>query len=638
MTQIVILLVLMTGSVIGCAAGKKRFEELLPITCAGIVLLLFLTGIFGVLKLGVSLVLLISFFLWILSLIWILRKKEWKVFLKYFLTPGCLVFVVLYFLLSILNRDMMVYEWDEFSHWADIVKVMVNIDDFGTNPNSGSLFASYPPGMALFQYFFQEIYLRIKPEEIFSEWRLYFAYQVFFLTFLMPFLKHLSFKEPLKILEMGITIWIGPMLIFSNIYSSLYIDAILGFVSSAGIATVFLQQKKDWIYDIYIYLSIVMLVLAKDAGMLFAAFLLILYITDIICNRIYKKEVINIQKVNILKIAFGIASMAIPKLLWSLNIKINGAATSFGNRVDVAELIRIVLGLEPENYRSSVAKLFSLAFMTHKIEIGDLAIQIPYIVLVVVFAGIVYWFYQKFKELEPEKARIRKIAVCLLLIQSILFVVGTCISYMYKFSENEALSLAGFSRYMRIMFHCWWIFILLMAVCFAIKGNEKKVRTEIFVFCIIMATVPWSVVSMNVTRQTVEHSIETRAPFQVIIDQIEKITKQDTEPSSITVICQETQGYEQLLFRFALRPHKIDWNYSIGEPFYDGDCYTETITAEEWHQRLINKRDYVALYKVNDYFVSEFASVFKNPDDIQENGVYRVNKKTGLLELCKGYE
>lgn len=634
MTQIIMLLLLMTGSVFACAFLEKRFEEMLPVTCSSIVLLLFVAGIINALKAGTYIVLLLCVVIWIISLFWIFRRNKWRGFLKQFLTPGCCIFVLLYFLLSVLTRDMMASEWDEFSHWADIVKVMVNLEDFGTNPDSGSLFASYPPGMALFQYFFQKVYLLVKPGAVFSEWRMFFAYQVFFLSFMVPFLKNLSFKEPLKVLLMGISIWIGPMLIFTNIYSSIYIDSILGFVAGAGIATIFLQREKEWIYDVYIYLSVAMLVLMKDAGTLFAVFLLILYVTDIVCKRNYKVGKFMLEKIDALKVILGIAALIIPKLLWSLDIKINEATVSFGNKVDIIELVRVILGLEPENYRSVVVKLFSLAILSHKVEIGDTAIELPYIALLIVFAGVTYWLYQKHKNDETKNVRIRKIVVYTLVLQSVVFVIGMCVSYMYKFSESEALELAGFSRYMKIILHLWWIFILLIAVHFAIKGEGKKARIEIFVFCIIMAVVPWSKVSLNITRQTVENSVAARAPYQVLVEQIEEVTQNDRQPSYITVICQETQGYEQLLFRYALRPHHVDWNYSIGKPFYEGDSYTETITAEDWQARLKSKCDYVALYKINDYFVTEFFTVFENPNDIHENGVYRVNKETGLLMLC----
>lgn len=614
----------MTGSIAGAAFFHKKFEVMLPVTCGNIVMLLFLAGILQILKQGVYFILIISAILWIFSFVQLLKTKEWLQFLKNMITPASVVFLALYMILSVLNRDMLVHEWDEFSHWADIVKIMVNTDAFGTAPDSGALFASYPPGMALFQYFLQEIYLMIKPEELFSEWRLYFAYQVFFLSFLVPFLKELSFRKPLKIVMMGMVLWFGPMIIFTNIYSSLYIDPMIGFLAGAGYAMIFVQKEKDWLYHLNIYLFIALLVLMKDAGMLFALFLLVLYVVDLLKDGICKKAIV--------RAAAAVLALGIPKILWSVNIAVNGVQRAFGNKIDFAELVRIFAGMEPENYRSSVAKMFSLAFLTHKIEFEDIALKLPYMVFMFLFLGISYWIYRQYQRDSSGKAgKIQRITIYLLLIQGIVFVVGTCISYMYKFSQEEALALAGFSRYMRINFHCWIVFLLLSSVYLACKNNFSY-RLEILVFCVVMVFVPWTQISMNVTRQTVEHSRAERSSYETLIDQILTASQNGEEASYVTVICQETTGYEQLLFRFALRPHQVDWDYSIGEPFYEGDSYTTEISAKDWQKKLISKDAYVALYRINDYFVNEYAEVFENPDEIGENRLFKINQKTGLLE------
>ena len=194
-TQVVLFGILISGSMLGSAVWKKRFEDLLPIGCASIVLMLFLCGILGFLKQGVYLVLIISVFLWSYSLCHLFRNKTWKEFGNNFLTPAFCIFLAAYIVLTYTNYGMMAATWDEFSHWADIVKAMVSIDDFGTNPEAQSIFQSYPPGMSLFQYFFEKVYLLLNRGELFSEWRLYFSYQIFFLSFFMPFLRKLTFEH-----------------------------------------------------------------------------------------------------------------------------------------------------------------------------------------------------------------------------------------------------------------------------------------------------------------------------------------------------------------------------------------------------------------------------------------------------------
>ena len=59
------------------------------------------------------------------------------------------------------------------------------------------------------------------------------------------------------------------------------------------------------------------------------------------------------------------------------------------------------------------------------------------------------------------------------------------------------------------------------------------------------------------------------------------------------------------------------------------------MTPEQWQELLLEQYDYVAIYKLNDYFLEHFGMLFGDPDTIAENTLYRVNRETGMLEICK---
>lgn len=619
MTQIILLGILMTGSVFGAAIYEKRFEELLPVTCATIILTIYAAGIAGALKLGVYVVLVLSTILWIFSAYKVFKCKKIRSFLEHFLTPGFCVFVFLYFLLGFFCRDMIASQWDEFSHWADTVKAMVLVDDFGTNAAAHTMFPSYPPGMSVFQYFFQKVYLMLKPDQTFSEWRLFFAYQIFFLSFLMPFLKDLSFKKPLKIMGIAVLLYVGPMLIFTNVYSCIYIDAILGFVAGTAFAHVFLVRKKDWLYDIYVYISIAMLVLMKDAGMLFAAALLIVYLIEMIAPWNFKSIRAILTKDNIIRVVCGSCSLIIPKVLWSLNMRVNHVEPVFSGKVDIPELLRIILGRDPENYRSTVFRLYSIAMMTHTIELGKTSVEIPYIAVVIVLLAVSYVLCKKYAKTEPDKIAIRKTLFYVMLILSICFICGMCVSYMFKFSEAEAVSLAGFSRYLKIIFHFLWIFVLAVGISHEII-DENQNRWGVRLFCAVIVLAPWAMISMNVTRTTVDQAIADRSAYQIIADQVEKQSEGNQKEILVNVVCTEEVWCERLVLGYLLRPNQIKWNYK------------DEISAQEWQDELCEIVDYVALYKTDDLFIEKFSELFAEPDSIQDGKVYRVNKSSGLLE------
>lgn len=185
---IIWFILLSSGSIFASSFYNKKYEEVLPITSAGIVLLLFLSGLIGQLQVGAIVIAIALFLLLISSVFWAIRKKQVKRLINNTLTPAFFAFAIIFMGTCYFNYARMVTTWDEFSHWADIVKVMVNINDFGTNPMSYSAFKSYPPGMALFQYFMQEVFIWTS-NGLFNEWFLYVAYQIFGFSFIIPFLK-----------------------------------------------------------------------------------------------------------------------------------------------------------------------------------------------------------------------------------------------------------------------------------------------------------------------------------------------------------------------------------------------------------------------------------------------------------------
>ena len=56
------------------------------------------------------------------------------------------------------------------------------------------------------------------------------------------------------------------------------------------------------------------------------------------------------------------------------------------------------------------------------------------------------------------------------------------------------------------------------------------------------------------------------------------------------------------------------------------------MTADEWKAKLLSDYDYVALFRLNEDFFNDYSDLFNNPEDIEEESLFYVNKRTGLLE------
>jgi ABC-type glutathione transport system ATPase component len=165
---------------------------------------------------------------------------------------------------------------------------------------------------------------------------------------------------------------------------------------------------------------------------------------------------------------------------------------------------------------------------------------------------------------------------------------------MYKFSQEEALQLAAFSRYLRIIIHCLWIFCLSVLIHLCVHEQKLLSKVDILIALVCALVVPWSTVSDNVTRETIAYAQHVRAPYQQIANQIEQLQGDNDEGLILHVICSDVRWCEHLVLGYSLRPHRFEWNYS-GE-----------LTTEEWLKEIDESIDYVVLFRINDEFIQRF--------------------------------
>ena len=104
-----IYIIISSGGVLCAAYFGKKYEEILPITCAGIVLIMFLFGVAGLLTLGVLVVCGISALLYILSFVRLYKTTSWKDVLCNTFTPAFFVFFIFYIGVSCFNYGKLAY-------------------------------------------------------------------------------------------------------------------------------------------------------------------------------------------------------------------------------------------------------------------------------------------------------------------------------------------------------------------------------------------------------------------------------------------------------------------------------------------------------------------------------------------------
>ena len=626
LTNLIFFVLVSAGSVYAAARFGKRYEQTLPLCLMSMVLILFVFGLAGALEAGIVCLLVLALCFYILAGLRLVKKRDIRGVLTNLITPGSVFFVLAWVLLTLWNYGKVASSWDEFSHWMDIVKAVTYLGDFGTNPAAETTFQSYPPAMMLFQYTLQKVYMLVKPGAGFSEWRAYFAFQVFFLAVLLPFFQNITFRHPLKLALHGAIALLAPLLFYNNLYSAVYIDPILGILLGAGFAMTLLRPARDGLYTAYICLVCAMLTLSKDVGCACSLGRARAYAADVLMDRQ------TTLKKRLCFAPLALASAWLPKLLWSWELRTSGAKVSFGGKIDWSVLVNVLQGRDT-SYRSGLIRTYRDALYSRSVSLGNVSLEINYVGAMLVFFCALYLLWRLFQAVRPQEGR--KYAVILGL--SAFWLAGYLISlpviYMFKFSEYEAVRLASLERYLHIAYLGIWMLILLLAAHWVCQWSKRREWTAVLLVALLLA-VPTRIFVEFTRGDYVSQSVAARGAYEPLRKAISQTCDGDDR---IYFISQETSGFDYWVSRFNARPNSFNGNYtwSIGEAFYDGDVWTRKMTPEQWQGELLAQYDYVAVYKINDYFLEHFSGLFSDPDGIEMNTLYCVNRDTGLLDKCQ---
>lgn len=635
LANVLFLFAISSGSALAAVLWKKEYEDVLPLTISGIILIQFFMGLVGFLEAGFIVALSVMVFLWGAALFALARKKDRKGAIRLFFSHGFWLFLILYGGFNLVLRGMKMYALDEFSHWGTVVKAMVQTDCLGTVPQAHLTHGDYTPGMALFQYFFQKIYLAAGGDS-FSEWRLYLAYIVLGISFVLPLVKRVAGKSFKRKLIIALVFFLLPLSFYRECYQVLYIDPLLGILFGAGLAmTVASQGRQDRYRLLYFLSACFMLPLMKVSGILLAICIAVAYVADYgLHAAVSRKD--TLKRMGIFALAIGA-----PKLLWDFLVDYSETRSAISVSFRFTDFCNILAGKD-DTYRGTAFNLFKTALFNNTTTegntnffIGDSGISISYFTLLVIFAIMIYFSWYMSGKNSRGKGTSLLTAAWSSAGVWLIFYVSLGVMYLFGFSEVEALRLASYSRYT----HAVYLGMYMLAVT-AILGIilERYSGTAIFVLIlgITLLLTPMESVAKILFRDTVRRSIAQREGYLELSGKIRDFSQPYDD---VFFVCQHEQygvsGSAYLMISFEVRPVVID---QIDEGWVmapeSTDWYISDKNAAQLRQLLLDSYDYVALYMLDDYFCATFSGLFEDPGDIGENRVYKVDKKSGLLELC----
>lgn len=621
---ILFLIVIVSFSFFSAFVLNSRFERTIPISTMGIVLVLYVFGLISALKVGYIIVCIGAIGLYVYTIIYVVKnnirlsieKNIWNL-----ITPGFIAFIVLAILISYYNQNRLAIHTDEFSHWLDTIVIMTKIDDFGTAINSTAIFPSYPPAMSLLQYFMEKINIAITGD--FSEWKNYYVYQLFAVIIMLPFIGDEYEQTSRKIAS--IILWpiclFVPLLFFSDVYSSLYIDPFLGILGGCGFASIYLSKNKDWMYEVYMIMLCSVLTISKDVGIYLALFIGAFYFIDGYSRR-DKRNKTGVKSIVISYIECGspIISTMIVKFLWKIELIISKTTQKFSQPFNIAGMLETLRGQGTE-FNNAVLENFKSAITYRYVYYERIGMNYTAIMLFITLILIVMSV-----SLYRENRLKKGVAVAGTIISSgaiIIYILSMFPLYISRFAPEEALNLASFDRYCGIMFLTG-----ILAIFWLIRDRLCSSLTSLIIIILSIACLcsvihsKKDLITYYTSRQSVRDSLDFRNQVNILAG---KINDNCEEDANILLIVNDGQDIFRAILSTLDKPRTID----SSEEYFPCTFNDETpITDSEFMEILEKKYDYVAIYDCNEVVEGCYSKIFE--DDLVDGGLYKLNEDKKL--------
>ena len=612
-----------------CAVASDRtFEETLPISCAALVLTLYCTALLGLRHMGLGVVFALCCLLVFHALrLLVQKRRDWRAAARRFFTPAFFLYLLLFFYLAVLHYGRLAWEFDALSHWADVVKAMVQTGQLSTSPLARSTFQSYPPGMSLFQYLAEELAILCGGE--YADWRLYHAFQVLLLAFLLPFLRDLRFRQVSGWL-LAAALFLAPTFLFDRVYSFIYVDPVLGVLAGSGLAMLLLETRRDDGYlPLYVLSTAALLILIKGAGLLYAITLVLLFALSVLRGEGGLGERLRSRRFTLLA---ALGALLLPWGSWKLKVALSGAAVAYPDKVSLIELLR-VLSFQDQSYRKDVRDLFWTGLLENGSGAAISGVGLTYIVLIALLLTAFLFVLKRCRERFPEREALFRWVFWLKLAELALYLLGLLVMYLFKFSAYEALQLASMQRYVAVPLLSIWLLTLLLAMALIQGGRGDRNLLAALLFCtVLLTTPPQSLIRLS-NREAVAQSVENRAGVTALEQSFS--ARYDGPPARIYFLSQADNEYHFYMGKYGFRPHSVSspLGWSLGGPFYEGDVWSRPCESEALRQRLLSDFDFLLVYQMNEDFAERFSGLFADPAEIGPMRIYAVDSAAGLLRL-----
>lgn len=607
------ILVLSAPSILWAALYRRRYEETMPVTVFSTILLLFVFGLANCLRMGFYAVLALWGTMGLVGLWLTFSRRQAVAVIRLLFTPAFFLYVGLLALITLASKDLMLAEWDEFSHWGRVAKTTFLSHKIGLYTPHDLIYRSYPPAISLFQYFA----LSLRPQ--WNEAVLYYCQALLAFTLFLPFLRRAQWKHTASILTV-LSLLAAPLCFFPDFYHSLYMDGLLALMFGYCLAEATQYEERDAFALLRLCCALCVLTLTKDTG----AYLAVVACCALLCRLLPRSagairpsaRSARFAPLLLLLLPLGIAA------LWQLALRWTQTAAAFNAPIDWAELPRLWIG-QAAPYRQEVLRNFVKTLLSRRV--------LGWTAAICVLPAIFLW-------VQKDRWRIYLRIGLIAIIGLVGYTLGLLGSYLFSFREMEAVPLASFDRYFFTYLQGLLYTAILLSVAWCCAPPTRRIfRVHVLrglVTVMLLIAVPLASFIQALDPRKSAGARASRAPYQAMARMVEELSPSPN--SRIWLIGQLTRGVPYIVMSYELATHpfnpKETWSLGTPQP-ESSSIWSKDYSAEEWGAKL-KDYDLVLLYgSLDEEFYTRYASLFGGEENIQPDALYAIEPSESGVSL-----
>ena len=573
---------------------KENPERITLMALLANVLLFYLFSIFHLMNVGAGIIMAVNFAFFIPVIRQLLREPAAY---RRFLTPAMTVYFMLIPVLYAATYYLEFVQWDEFSHWGFVSKLLFCNGRLNCELDNYLEHASYPPGIPLIGVFIHKCFSWY----VFGENIIFFANSLTVLTIMLSFASddNKSANIPIKLCA----ITGGCMLLFFMIgdwVCLVYSEPLLISLGSLILFRVFTSEEK--IFDdleMMILLMVMILLKASATGVIIFAILFYLI-------RVWRHRECRNGKLEKFLPAVVCVMPFLVKASWSLLLKYFNTDIVFAPRKPLSETLGLLISGKHE-YAGKVALVMLQRFF------ADITLYGSFLVLIAV--AVVYCLKSKNKPAEWKVLYFVFMPLFFLLMMFSLWM-----SYITVFNRFQALNVVSFERY-AMTFLGMLLFIQLYLLF-----REKFLQNAggIWFKAAIMFCVTGSICNMMLSQMQRSFRIDTK--WRKEANYAQYIYTPLLYENDFTVLSREGDGMKNFIYRYlfpeSFKP--VAW-FNPVVPDGEANMFQVKMTPEELLENLNKTAEYVLIETMDEKFFTDYQAIFaEGHNSYKSQALYRI--------------